>query len=97
MKHPQTAHWFDGTGEVFNERAIIGGPLKTSRRPDRVIFYPNDGHIEVIDYKSGEERTAHHRQVREYMSLLRQMGYTNITGYLCYFRDEAPLLRSVTE
>ena len=96
MTHPQTAHWFDGTGEVFNERAIIGGPLKTSRRPDRVIFYPDDGHIEVIDYKSGEERTAHHRQVREYMSLLRQMGYTNITGYLCYFRDEGPLLRSVT-
>ena len=96
MKHPQTAHWFDGTGEVFNERAIIGGQLKTSRRPDRVIFYPDDGHIEVIDYKSGEEHTAHHRQVREYMSLLRQMGYTNITGYLCYFRDEGPLLRSVT-
>ena len=96
MTHPQTAHWFDGTGEVFNERAIIGGQLKTSRRPDRVIFYPDDGHIEVIDYKSGEERTAHHRQVREYMSLLRQMGYTNITGYLCYFRDEGPLLRSVT-
>ena len=96
MKHPQTAHWFDGTGEVFNERAIIGGQLKTNRRPDRVIVYPDDGHIEVIDYKSGEERTAHHRQVREYMSLLRQMGYTNITGYLCYFRDEGPLLRSVT-
>ena len=96
MKDPQTAHWFDGTGEVFNERAIIGGQLKTSRRPDRVIVYPDDGHIEVIDYKSGEERTAHHRQVREYMSLLRQMGYTNITGYLCYFRDEGPLLRSVT-
>ena len=96
MTHPQTAHWFDGTGEVFNERAIIGGQLKTSRRPDRVIFYPDDGHIEVIDYKSGEERTAHHRQVREYMSLLRQMGYTKITGYLCYFRDEGPLLRSVT-
>lgn len=96
MTHPQTAHWFDGTGEVFNERAIIGGQLKTSRRPDRVVFYPDDGHIEVIDYKSGEERTAHHRQVREYMSLLRQMGYTKITGYLCYFRDEGPLLRSVT-
>ena len=95
MKHPQTAHWFDGTGEVFNERAIIGGQLKTSRRPDRVIFYPDDGHIEVIDYKSGEERTAHHRQVREYMSLLHQMGYTNITGYLCYFRDEGPIIHQV--
>ena len=95
MTHPQTAHWFDGTGEVFNERAIIGGQLKTSRRPDRIIFYPDDGHIEVIDYKSGEERTAHHRQVREYMSLLHQMGYTNITGYLCYFRDEGPIIHQV--
>ena len=97
MKHPQTAHWFDGTGEVFNERAIIGGQLKTSRRPDRVIFYPDDGHIEVIDYKSGEEHTAHHRQVGEYMSLLRQMGYTKITGYLCYFRDEGPIIHQVME
>ncbi len=68
MTHPQTAHWFDGTGEVFNERAIIGGQLKTSRRPDRVIFYPDDGHIEVIDYKSGRNALHTIDRYREYMS-----------------------------
>lgn len=94
VEYPEAARWFDGTGKIFNERAIIGGELETSRRPDRVIFYP-DGHIEVVDYKSGEERKAHHRQVREYMELLRQMGYTEVSGYLCYLHEPAPKILQV--
>ena len=94
VEHPEAARWFDGTGKIFNERAIIGGELETSRRPDRVIFYP-DGHIEVVDYKSGEERKAHHRQVREYMELLRQMGYTEVSGYLCYLHEPTPKILQV--
>ena len=94
VEHPEAARWFDGTGKIFNERAIIGGELETSRRPDRVIFYP-DGHIEVVDYKSGEERKGHHRQVREYMELLRQMGYTEVSGYLCYLHEPAPKILQV--
>ena len=94
VEHPEAARWFDGTGKIFNERAIIGGQLETSRRPDRVIFYP-DGHIEVVDYKSGEERKSHHRQVREYMELLRQMGYTEVSGYLCYLHEPVPKILQV--
>ena len=94
VEHPEAARWFDGTGKIFNERAIIGGELETSRRPDRVVFYP-DGHIEVVDYKSGEERKGHHRQVREYMELLRQMGYTEVSGYLCYLYEPAPKILQV--
>ena len=94
VEHPKAARWFDGTGKIFNERAIIGGQLETSRRPDRVIFYP-DGHIEVVDYKSGEERKSHHRQAREYMELLRQMGYTEVSGYLCYLHEPAPKILQV--
>ena len=94
VEHPEAARWFDGTGKIFNERAIIGGELETSRRPDRVIFYPDD-HIEVVDYKSGEERKSHHRQVREYMELLRQMGYTEVSGYLCYLHEPAPKILQV--
>lgn len=94
VEHPEAARWFDGTGKIFNERAIIGGELETSRRPDRVIFYP-DGHIEVVDYKSGEERKGHHRQVREYIELLRQMGYTEVSGYLCYLHEPAPKILQV--
>lgn len=94
VEHPEAARWFDGTGRIFNERAIIGGELETSRRPDRVIFYPDD-HIEVVDYKSGEERKSHHRQVREYMELLRQMGYAKVSGYLCYLYEPAPKILQV--
>ena len=94
VEHPEAARWFDGTGKIFNERAIIGGQLETSRRPDRVIFYP-DGHIEVVDYKSGEERKSHHCQVREYMELLRQMGYPEVSGYLCYLHEPAPKILQV--
>ena len=94
VEHPEAARWFDGTGKIFNERAIIGGELETSRRPDRVIFYPDD-HIEVVDYKSGEERKAHRHQVREYMELLRQMGYTEVSGYLCYLHEPAPKILQV--
>ena len=94
VEHPEAARWFDGTGKIFNERAIIGGELETSRRPDRVIFFP-DGHIEVVDYKSGEERKGHHRQVCEYIELLRQMGYTEVSGYLCYLHEPAPKILQV--
>ena len=94
VEHPEASRWFDGTGRIFNERAIIGGELETSRRPDRVVFYP-DSHIEVVDYKSGEERKGHHRQVREYMELLRQMGYTEVSGYLCYLYEPAPKILQV--
>lgn len=94
VEHPEATRWFDGTGKIFNERAIIGGQLETSRRPDRVIFYP-EGHIEVVDYKSGEERKSHHRQVHEYMELLRQMGYTEVSGYLCYLHEPKPKILQV--
>ncbi|WP_298524447.1 UvrD-helicase domain-containing protein [uncultured Porphyromonas sp.] len=89
MEHPDTARWFDGSGIVYNERAIIGGGLETSRRPDRVVRYP-DGHIEVIDYKFGAERKQHLTQVKGYMKLLRQMGFDEVSGYLCYLQGEAP-------
>lgn len=89
IEHPDTARWFDGSGIVYNERAIIGGGLETSRRPDRVVRYP-DGHIEVIDYKFGAERKQHLTQVKGYMKLLRQMGFSEVSGYLCYLQGEAP-------
>ena len=51
-------------------------------RPDRVVM--NGSNITVIDYKFGHEQpTSHLEQVRDYMSLLRQMGYTT-EGYIIY-------------
>lgn len=73
--------WFSGQYHALNEREILL-PDGSNRRPDRVLL--QDSHAIVIDYKFGTiERVSYARQVSEYMSLLRQMGYT-VEGYLCY-------------
>lgn len=77
------ASWFDGSAEVLKELPIIGGELTSSRRPDRVMIYPN-GEAVVVDYKFGDYRQRkHYDQVREYMLLIKRMGY-RVKGYLWY-------------
>lgn len=75
--------WFSPEVEVLREIPIIGGNLKTSRRPDRIVLYP-DGSVDVIDYKFGQPNGAYVRQVKTYQSLITQMGYTTVRGYIWY-------------
>ena len=77
-------HWFDGTYRVFNEASIVTGAGETYR-PDRVLISPDSQQVIVIDYKFGQPHSAHRAQVRNYMSLLRQMGYPSVEGWLWYF------------
>ena len=52
------------------------------RRPDRVMY---DGEqMTVVDFKFGKPHDDYHDQVREYMQLLRAMGYTKVRGYLWF-------------
>jgi hypothetical protein len=77
--------WFDGTYTLFNEASIIyrdGGILQT-RRPDRVMIKP-DGSAVIVDFKFGREREEYLHQVREYMDLLRKMGYPQVEGHIWY-------------
>lgn len=65
------------------ERPIsIGGD--DSRRPDRVVWTA-DGHIDVIDYKSGSQKPSRYRkQVKEYVTLLSSLTDRKVRGYLYY-------------
>lgn len=85
LARPDVRRWFEGFTRVMTERPIAIGPDGTDhRRPDRVVWTA-DGHVDVIDYKSGEERPkSHHRQVAFYMAQLRRLGYRNVRGYLWY-------------
>ena len=38
----------------------------------------------VVDFKFGSEHPEYHEQVREYMSLLCQMGHNHVSGYLWF-------------
>ena len=89
LNHPLVKEWYSGHWVLYNECAIIykeNGELQM-RRPDRVMM--KDGKVVVVDFKFGKKRTDYHKQVRDYMSLLSDMGYENIRGYLWYvFENE---------
>jgi ATP-dependent exoDNAse (exonuclease V) beta subunit len=73
--------WFSNQYQVLTEQDIITPSGKTYR-PDRVMI--KDKHAIVIDYKFGEEQLPSYvEQVREYILLLKQLGYTS-EGYIVY-------------
>jgi ATP-dependent helicase/nuclease subunit A len=77
-------NWFSGEWKVLKERDIItcSGQLK---RPDRVMI--KGGQITVIDYKTGlTKRKEHEKQILEYLHLIKEMGYQDVKGWLCYVR-----------
>lgn len=82
LDDPRVAPWFDGFTRVVSERPASTAP--GVRRPDRVVWHP-DGSVSVIDYKFGQHTSRrYHRQVSDYMALLRSRGETNVRGYLWY-------------
>ncbi len=84
--------WFDGFSRVLTERSIAlpdADRFGNARRlrPDRVVW-TSDGYVDVIDYKTGEKRPGEHSsQIREYMRALRDLGHTNIRGFIWYFES----------
>ncbi len=88
LQKPEVAAWFRPGWTVFNECNILSLDEKTGRvtahRPDRVIS--NGREMMVVDFKTGRKRDEHQAQVREYIALLKQMGYANIHGYLWYIK-----------
>jgi len=82
LSHPEVVNWYDGTGQVLNEVNILTNRGKT-RRPDRVLI--NGDCVTVIDYKFGEQKNPHYQnQVKNYLRMIRQMGYKDVKGYLWY-------------
>ena len=81
LADPRVADWFSPRWKLYNECTIIT-PDGQSFRPDRVM---TDGQETiVVDFKFGNERDSYHDQVRDYMSLLTQMGMPHVTGYLWF-------------
>lgn len=74
--------WYDGSHQVLNETAILFGN-GFSKRPDRIMI--RNGEVIVVDYKFGEkEEKKYHKQLKEYMALIRQIGYKQVKGYVWY-------------
>ena len=87
LQNTLAASWFEPGWQIYNECTIlshdpVSGKMKENR-PDRVLM--RDGHVVVIDFKFGSKKEQHITQVGLYMSLLRQMGWEDVSGYLWYF------------
>jgi len=86
LNDPRVADWFSERWTLFNECSILTIDPDTgraqSRRPDRVM---TDGkETLVVDFKFGRQESDHQTQVRQYVELLRQMGYQHVQGFLWY-------------
>ena len=86
IEHPKVADWYSGRWKLFNECTILNVDPQTKnvyeRRPDRVM---TDGQQTiVVDFKFGQPHYEHQQQVHVYMDLLRQMGHTQVSGFLWY-------------
>ncbi|MDE5568771.1 MAG: UvrD-helicase domain-containing protein [Muribaculaceae bacterium] len=85
--------WFSPTARIFKEQSIYKPEGDSTYRPDRIVI-GEDGAVEVVDYKfTTEPLASHQRQVEVYVSLLKVMGYENVTGYLWY--PELNIIKSV--
>ena len=86
FNNKKVSDWFSNKWTVLNECTILTYDevenKTTEHRPDRVITDGNE--VVVIDFKFGAPHQEHHDQVNRYMSLLTDMGYKNIKGYLWY-------------
>lgn len=74
--------WFDGSYKVICEMSVLS-PGGKERRPDRVMISGSEA--VVVDYKFGAEHSqSYDRQVSDYMTSLKEMGYQDVKGYLWY-------------
>lgn len=83
LSRDDIGRWFDGFERALRERPLV---LRDGSvcRPDRVVWTA-DGHVDVVDYKFGEERPKKYaRQVAGYMDALRRQGFDNLRGFIWY-------------
>jgi len=73
--------WFAKGIPVLTEQGILL-PGGSSKRPDRIVLGKDA--VTVIDFKTGEEKEKHRKQVDEYVNLIEEVSQKPTKGYLVY-------------
>ena len=79
--------WFSGCWEIWREATFL--TENGEQRPDRVMIDPETKKAIVLDYKFGKREPHYAQQVRSYMRLLVELGYTQVEGWLWYAQEAA--------
>ena len=72
---------FEGVNYVLSEQDLICDEINV-KRPDMILEYSDK--VVVVDYKTGEARKSHHKQLHNYMVTLKEMGYNRVEGKIIY-------------
>lgn len=81
----QMKDWFSDSATAYAESEILGNDGSIIR-PDRVIIKAKTA--QVIDFKTGKESDEHMKQITEYGSKLKEIGYTDVKQFLVYTTDK---------
>ncbi len=84
LSQPQITDWFSNAWDVRTEVPILL-PGGEESRIDRLMV--NDKKAIVVDFKTGDRNKRDQRQVLDYVSILQQMNFTVVEGYVLYLRD----------
>ncbi|MEL7146571.1 MAG: UvrD-helicase domain-containing protein, partial [Bacteroidota bacterium] len=77
----QMARWYSREYEVRNEVVVLPGD-GSIKRLDRVMIKDNEAI--VVDFKTGKPVSGDKQQVGNYVALLQEMAYEQVSGYLVY-------------
>ena len=83
LEDPNIAKYFTKNWHVKTEKEILTNTGRTYI-PDRLLFDKQSDQVIIIDYKTGEEKDRHIKQIRDYANALKKMGYNNIKEILIY-------------
>lgn len=82
LQKQEVKNWYNGEYRILNEVEILTQD-GISKRPDRVMLQGDK--VVVVDYKFGQRQLkSHQKQVYNYLNLIREMGYSHVSGYLWY-------------
>lgn len=72
INHPQLISFFKATHIVYNEYTIIDSNLGNIK-PDRIEIDKKNAYL--LDYKTGDKKEQHKKQIEKYATALQQMNY----------------------
>lgn len=84
LTQPTVAEWFSRKWDVRTEVPILL-PGGGESRIDRLLT--SDRKAIIVDFKTGERSKKDIEQVKEYMTTLHQMNFTEVDGFLLYLRE----------
>ena len=83
--------FFNNQFKILNEKAIIDSEGNT-HIPDKIAIKSNNKVI-IIDYKTGEEKIDHKKQLTNYEELLTTMGFEVESKALVYISNDIKIIK----